>query len=185
MRLKNPSEYMLNGRPENASGSVVSCAIEGTRPILIEVQALVCHTSFNLPRRTSTGIDFNRINLLLAVIEKRIGLHMSEYDAYINVAGGLRINEPAMDVAIIAAIISSCKDSNVNEKTICFGEVGLAGEVRAVNNAEQRVLEAARLGFETCILPAVNMASLNIKKAELGNLELVGISNIKELYKLI
>lgn len=128
----NPSEYMLQGKPENEAGSVVACSIEGTRPILVEVQALVCRTNFNMPRRTSAGTDYNRVNLLLAVMEKRIGLHLGDCDAYINVAGGMRINEPALDMGIVLAVLSSYKNIAIDSKTICFGEVGLVGEVRAV-----------------------------------------------------
>ncbi len=183
--VANPSEYMLSGKPDNEAGSVVACSLEGTRPILVEVQALICRTTFNLPRRTAAGTDYNRVNLLMAVIEKRIGIHMGECDAYVNVAGGMRINEPAMDIAIVASILSSYKNSVIDEKTICFGEVGLVGEVRAVNMAEQRVIEAAKLGFKVCILPKVNMDTLNIKKSTIKDLKLIGISNIRELYSLM
>ena len=151
--VTNPSEYMLQGKPENEPGSIVTCSMEGTRPILVEVQALVCQTSFNLPRRTAAGTDYNRINLLMAVIEKRLGIRMGDCDAYINVAGGMRINEPALDLGIVAALLSSYKNITFDSSTICFGEVGLVGEIRAINMAEQRVLEAAKLGFRTCILP--------------------------------
>ena len=120
----NPSEYMLQGKPENEAGSVAACSIEGTRPILVEVQALVCRTNFNMPRRTSAGTDYNRVNLLLAVMEKRIGLHLGDCDAYINVAGGMRINEPALDMGIVLAVLSSYKNIAIDSKTICFGEVG-------------------------------------------------------------
>ncbi len=123
--VQNPSEYMLNGRPENASGSVVACSMEGTRPILIEIQALVCKSNFGMPRRTATGTDYNRVNLLMAVLEKRIGLHISDYDAYVNIAGGIRMNEPAIDLGLILAIVSSYKNRPIDEKTIVFGEVGL------------------------------------------------------------
>ena len=145
--VRNPSEYMLNGRPEDASGSVVACTIEGTRPILAEIQALVCRTNFGMPRRTAAGTDYNRVNLLMAVLEKRLGFHMGEFDAYVNVAGGIKINEPALDLGIVMAIISSYRDLPIDEKTIVFGEVGLSGEVRAVNMAERRVAEAVKLGL--------------------------------------
>lgn len=135
---------MLAGKPKQAPGSIVVCSIEGTRPILIEVQALVCQTNFNMPRRTSTGTDYNRVNLLMAVIEKRMGVRMGDCDAYINVAGGMRIHEPALDLGIILALLTSYRNQSLDDETICFGEVGLAGEVRAVNMAEQRVLEAAK-----------------------------------------
>lgn len=179
--VSNPSEYMLQGRPENEPGSVVACSMEGTRPILIEVQSLVCQTNFNMPRRTAAGTDYNRVNLLMAVIEKRLGLHMGDCDAYINVAGGMRIHEPALDLAIVAALISSYRNTALCEGSICFGEVGLVGEVRAVNMAEQRVLEAAKLGFLRCILPEVNREQLEIDKTQLNGMELIGIQTIHEL----
>ena len=146
--VENPSEFMLTGRPEDASGSVVACSMEGTRPILVEVQALVCRSNFGIPRRTATGTDFNRVNLLMAVLEKRLGLKLADCDAYINIAGGMKMNEPALDLGIVLALISSYKEKPIDERTICFGEVGLSGEVRAVSMAEQRVQEAKKLGFE-------------------------------------
>ena len=151
--VKNPSEYLLSGRPEDASGAVVACSIEGTRPVLLEVQALVTQTNFGMPRRTAAGTDYNRVNLLMAVLEKRCRYEMSRYDAYVNIAGGLKMSEPALDLAIIMALVSSLKDRPVNPKTMIFGEVGLSGEVRAVSMAEQRIHEAVKLGFEACILP--------------------------------
>ena len=181
----NPSEYMLQGKPENEAGSVVACSIEGTRPTLVEVQALVCRTNFNMPRRTSAGTDYNRVNLLLAVMEKRIGLHLGDCDAYINVAGGMRINEPALDMGIVLAVLSSYKNIAIDSKTICFGEVGLVGEVRAVNQAEQRVLEAAKLGFDRCIMPKVNCESLSIDSSQLKGMKLVGVKSIYELLEEI
>ena len=183
--VANPSEYMLQGKPENEAGSVVACSIEGTRPILVEVQALVCRTNFNMPRRTSAGTDYNRVNLLMAVIEKRIGLHLGDCDAYINVAGGMRINEPALDIGIVLAVLSSYKNIAIDSKTICFGEVGLVGEVRAVNQAEQRVIEAAKLGFDRCIMPKVNCESLSIDSSQLKGMKLVGVKSIYELLEVI
>ncbi|MBP3462167.1 MAG: DNA repair protein RadA, partial [Tyzzerella sp.] len=156
VEVENPSEFMLNGKPEHASGSVVACSIEGTRPILIEIQALVCNSNFGMPRRTAAGTDYNRVNLLMAVLEKRVGLHLSNYDAYVNIAGGVKMNEPAIDLGIVMAIVSSYKNKAIDEKTIVFGEVGLSGEVRAVSMPEQRVAEAKKLGFETCIIPEVS-----------------------------
>ena len=153
--VANPSEFMLNGRPEDASGSVVACSMEGTRPILIEIQALVCHSNFGMPRRQTTGTDFNRVNLLMAVLEKRSGVQLSGCDAYVNIAGGLKIMEPAIDLGIVLAILSSFRNMALSSKLIAFGEVGLSGEVRAVSMAKQRVAEAEKLGFDTCILPAV------------------------------
>lgn len=174
--VENPSEFMLSGKPKDASGSVVACSMEGTRPILLEVQALVCHTNFGIPRRTAAGTDFNRVNLLMAVLEKRLGMQLANCDAYINIAGGIRMNEPAIDLGIILAIISSYKEKAIDEKTICFGEVGLSGEVRAVSMAEQRVLEAKKLGFDTCILPDVCCESL----AEIEGIRLIGVKTVKD-----
>lgn len=176
MEVANPSEYMLEGMPEDEPGSVVTCAMEGTRPIMVEIQALVCQTNFNLPRRTAVGTDYNRVNVLMAVIEKRLGMRMCDCDAYVNVAGGMRINEPALDLAIVAVILSSYRNRALPTKVLVFGEVGLTGEVRAVNMAEQRVLEAAKLGFEVCILPQVNKKTISIQ-----GMKLIGIRNIREL----
>lgn len=176
MEVENPSEYMLSGKPADASGSVVACSIEGTRPILLEIQALICHSYFNNPRRTATGTDFNRVNLLMAVLEKRLGMQLSDCDAYVNIAGGIRMNEPAIDLGIVLAIISSKLDITIDDKTICFGEVGLSGEVRGVAQAEQRVMEAAKLGFKRCILPSV---CLEATKTVAG-IQLVGVSNVHE-----
>ncbi|HBI61361.1 MAG TPA: DNA repair protein RadA [Lachnospiraceae bacterium] len=181
VEVANPSEYMLQGKPENEPGSVVACSMEGTRPILIEVQALVCRTNFNMPRRTAAGTDYNRVNLLMAVIEKRLGLRLGDCDAYINVAGGMRINEPALDLGIVAALLSSYRNQALDSGTICFGEVGLVGEVRAVNMAEQRVLEAAKLGFQRCILPEVNKRQLEIPKESLKGMQLIGIHTVHEV----
>ena len=177
IEVENPSEFMLSGKPVGASGSVVACSMEGTRPILLEIQALICNTNFGNPRRTATGTDYNRVNLLMAVLEKRLGIRLSECDAYVNIAGGIRMNEPAIDLGIILAILSSKLDKPIDEKTICFGEVGLSGEVRGVSMAEQRVLEAKKLGFERCILPQVCKTSLLYN---VDGIELVGVSNVKE-----
>ena len=179
--VPNPSEYMLSGKPEGASGSVVVCTMEGTRPMLLEVQALVCRTNFGLPRRTAAGIDYNRVSLLMAVLEKRLNLPLSGFDAYVNVAGGIRLNEPAMDLALVLAVISSYKDIPVPEKTIVFGEVGLSGEVRAVSMAQQRVQEAKRLGFSRVILPKSSMEQVkNIK-----GIELVGAATVKDALRVV
>lgn len=179
--VKNPSEFMLDGRPENASGSVVACSMEGTRPILLEIQALVCESNFNMPRRTAAGTDYNRVNLLMAVLEKRIGYRLANYDAYVNIAGGIRINEPAVDLGIVMAIVSSYKNRPLDESTLVFGEVGLSGEVRAVNMPEQRVTEAKKLGFQTCILPAVSLDSVKTIKG----IRIIGVKNINEAIQLI
>lgn len=175
-QVLNPSEFMLEGRPTDASGSVVACLMEGTRPILVEVQALINHTAFGMPRRTAVGTDYNRVNLLMAVIEKRMGIQMGDYDAYVNVAGGMKVNEPAIDLALVMALISSYKNRAIDPATLVFGEVGLSGEVRAVSNVQQRVMEAKKLGFKCCILPAVSVKSLK----DVEGIELVGVKNIKE-----
>ena len=174
--VENPSEFLLSGRPEDASGAVVACSLEGTRPILLEVQALVAQTNFGMARRTAAGTDYNRVNLLMAVLEKRCHYEMSRYDAYVNIAGGVRMNEPALDLAIVLALVSSLKDRPVNPKCIIFGEVGLSGEVRAVSMAEQRVREAIKLGFESCILPQVCLEKM--KKVE--GIDLHGVRNVRE-----
>ena len=181
VEVENPSEYLLSGRPEEASGAVVACSLEGTRPILLEVQALVSQTNFGMARRTAAGTDYNRVNLLMAVLEKRCHYEMSRYDAYVNIAGGVRMNEPALDLAIVLALVSSLKDRPVNPKCIIFGEVGLSGEVRAVSMAEQRVREAVKLGFESCILPQVSLEKM--KRVE--GIVLHGVRNVREAIGLI
>ena len=174
--VENPSKMMLNGRPVDASGSVVVCSLEGTRPILIEIQALISPTSFQMPRRTAVGIDYNRVNLLMAVLEKRVGLQLGGCDAYVNLAGGMRLGEPAIDLGIILAIASSYKNIPLPEDTIIFGEVGLVGEVRRVSQGDQRIKEAEKLGFKTCILPKANVDSLKIRT----NMRLLGVANVRE-----
>lgn len=174
--VKNPSEFMLNGKPQGASGSVVACSMEGTRPILVEIQALVCHSNFGIPRRTAAGTDLNRVNLLMAVLEKRAGMSLSACDAYVNIAGGIRMNEPAIDLGIVMALASSFRDKAIDEKIICFGEVGLSGEVRAVQMAQQRVTEARKLGFKTCILPKVSIPGLTDTKG----IKIIGAGTIGE-----
>ncbi len=179
VEVKNPSEYMLKGKPENESGSVVSCSMEGTRPLLFEVQALVCRTNFNIPRRTTAGTDFNRVNLLMAVLEKRLGMSFSECDAYVNVAGGMKVNEPSLDLAIIMALISSYRNRAVDDRLLVFGEVGLTGEIRAVPMAELRVSEAAKMGYTACLLPKSNAEKL---PKGIGNeIRIFGVGNIKEV----
>ena len=174
--VTNPSEYMLDGKPENASGSIVACSMEGSRPILIEIQALVCHTNLPMPRRTTAGTDFNRVNLLLAVLEKRAGMQMSACDVYVNIAGGIRMTEPAIDLGLILALVSSYKDIAIDEKTIAFGEVGLSGEIRSVNMAQQRVQEAKKLGFETVLMPKVSMKAL--QKVE--GIRIIGLEPVRD-----
>ncbi|MBE5981019.1 MAG: DNA repair protein RadA [Paenibacillaceae bacterium] len=174
--VKNPSEFMLSGRPEDASGAVAACSMEGTRPIMIEVQALITPTAFGMPRRTAAGTDYNRVNLLMAVLEKRGHYDLSHFDAYVNITGGLRMNEPALDLAILMAIVSSMKDRAIDSKTIIFGEVGLSGEVRAVSMAQQRVNEAKKLGFHTCILPRISLD----KMGAIDGIKLIGVDNVRE-----
>lgn len=180
VEVKNPSEYMLAGRPEGAAGSVVACSMEGTRPILIEIQALVTRSNFGMPRRTAVGCDYNRVNLLMAVLEKRLGLKLSDYDAYVNVTGGMRMNEPAVDLGIVMAIVSSYKDTPIDDHIICFGEVGLSGEVRSVTNAEQRVREAAKLGFNKCILPKSSIRGMT----KVEGVQYYGIDFVSDVVKL-
>jgi len=155
--VENPSMMMLAERPKNVPGSIVVPGIEGTRPMLIEIQALVCPTGFNMPRRMTTGVDYNRVTIIMAVLEKRANLHLQNYDAYINVVGGLRIDEPACDLGIAAAIASSFKNKHISSDAVIIGEIGLTGEVRAVDKIETRINEAMRLGFKTFIIPAGNM----------------------------
>ena len=175
--VPNPSEYLLDGRPVGESGSVTGCILEGTRPMLIEIQALVCRTAFGFPRRTAVGMDLNRLNLLLAVLEKRVGMKFSACDAYINITGGMRSSEPALDAAVAAALISSYQDIAISEKAVCFGEIGLSGEIRGVSMANARVQEARRLGFTQCILPYSNLSGIEKK----DGIRLSGMRSIREL----
>jgi len=181
VEVKNPSEYMLKGRPIGEAGSLVTCCMEGTRPLLVEIQALVSPTNFGLPRRTAYGTDYNRVNLLVAVLEKKLGLELSQYDSYINVAGGIKVNEPAIDLGIILAIASIYKNKPISETTVIMGEVGLTGEVRAIGQIEQRLTEVHKLGFKTCIIPEGNMHGLKDYK----DLKIHGISHIKQTISLL
>ncbi len=180
-QVQNPSAMLISGRPKNVSGTCVACVLEGTRPILAEVQGLVTQTGFGNPRRMSTGFDYNRLNLLLAVLEKRIGFRFSDFDAYVNIVGGLKLCEPAVDLPVVLSLISSIKDTVIREDVIAFGEIGLAGEVRTIVNAESRVLEAARLGFKRCIVPIHNVAHLSDKAKEA--IEVVGVRTIKKAFE--
>ncbi len=179
----NPSLMMISGRPKNTSGTCVACVMEGSRPILAEVQGLVCATGFGTPRRMSTGFDYNRMSMLLAVLEKRAGYFFNNMDAYINVVGGLRLDEPAADLTVAMALVSSLKDISVGDKVLAFGEVGLAGEIRAVSHCEQRVAEAARLGFEKCIIPFHNYKGLskNLKVS----VDIVPVRTIREAFSAL
>ena len=181
IEVQNPSEFMLDGKPEGASGSIVACSMEGTRPILIEIQALVCRSNMAMPRRTAVGTDYNRVNLLMAVLEKRLGLHLSSCDAYVNIAGGIRMNEPAIDLAIVLALVSSYRDRAMDDKIIAFGEVGLSGEVRAVSMAQQRVAEAKKLGFTTVMMPQVSVKTAG----QTEGIRIIGVRNLKEAVQYI
>ncbi|MCM1047257.1 MAG: DNA repair protein RadA [Clostridiales bacterium] len=181
VEVENPSEFMLEGKPEGASGSIVSCSMEGTRPILVEIQALVCRTNFGFPRRQAIGTDFNRINLLMAVLEKRVQLQMSDCDAYVNLAGGMRITEPAIDLGIALAVASSFKNRAIDDKMAAFGEVGLSGEVRSISMIEQRVKEAVKMGYTTCVIPKVCEKQLK----NMDNVKIIGVSNIQDAIELI
>ena len=164
IEVPNPSQMLLEGRPEGASGTCVACVMEGTRPVLAEVQALVTKTSFNVPRRTSDGFDFNRAALLLAVAEKRAGLKLSTFDAYVNVIGGLRLDEPGADLPVALAVASSYRDRPIPDDLVAIGEIGLTGEIRSVSNMNQRLSEVARLGFKKCIIPKKTAEMLEIPK---------------------
>ena len=179
--VMNPSEFMLNGRPEDASGSIVTCSMEGTRPILIEVQALVCDSNFGIPRRQAMGIDFNRLNLLMAVLEKRVGVRTSGSDAYVNIAGGIKIMEPSVDLAIVMSVVSSFRNRPISDDWIAFGEVGLSGEVRAVSMSKQRVLEAKKLGFTTCVMPKAAVEECE----KIEGIKCIGVSNVSDVVELI
>lgn len=178
--VTNPSEYMLTGRPLDSPGSVVTCCMEGTRPMLVEVQGLVSQTSFGMPRRTSTGTDYNRVVLLIAVLEKKLGMQLANYDSYVNIAGGIKINEPALDLGIITAIASSFKNRSIDPKTVIMGEVGLTGEVRGIAMAEKRIIESKKLGFQKCVVPKTNIKGLHI-----DGIEIIGASNVAEALNVI
>ena len=179
--VPDPSEYLLSGRPTGTSGSVVTCSMEGTRPMLTEVQALVTRSSFGFPKRQAAGTDLNRMSVLLAVMEKRLGIPLSEYDAYVNLAGGMRQKEPSLDLGIVLAVLSSYTGRAIDSGIVAFGEVGLAGEVRQVSQAEQRVQEAAKMGFTACILPKAGLSKIRAPKG----IRLIGVGSIGEAKDLI
>lgn len=181
VEVQNPSEYMLNGRPQHASGSIVACTMEGTRPLLIEIQALVCHSNFGIPRRQTTGTDFNRVNLLMAVLEKRCGVALSGCDAYVNITGGMKIGEPAIDLGIVIAILSSFRNVPLDPQLLAFGEVGLSGEVRGVSMARQRVQEAEKLGFHTVIVPEV--CAQDCRKST--GIKVIGVRSLQDVMEYI
>lgn len=181
--VENPSMLMLSGRPKNVSGSCIACVIEGSRPILAEVQGLVTATGFGTPRRMSTGFDYNRMAMILAVLEKRAGYYFNSMDTYINVIGGLRLDEPAADLTVAMALVSSLKDIVVKDNIIAFGEIGLAGEIRAVNNCEQRIAESIRLGFDKCIIPFHNYKSLS--KSLKTSADIIPVRTIREAFNAL
>jgi DNA repair protein RadA/Sms len=178
--VTNPSELFLSERPIGVSGSVVTASLEGSRPLLVELQALVTQTSFGTPRRTTIGVDHNRLALLVAVLEKKVGLHLSGTDIFLNAVGGVRLNEPSADLAMIMAVASSHLDKPIDPHTMVLGEVGLAGEVRAITQPEQRIAEAEKLGFKTCILP-----SGNLRRLKKGRIKLAGVTSVQEAMDLL
>ena len=177
--INNPSSVLLSEKNENASGSIVVASMEGTRPLLIELQALTSSTVFGMPRRTANGIDYNRLTLLIAVLEKRAGMPLGSQDVYLNIVGGIRINEPALDLGIILSVASSFKNIPIPNDTIAIGEVGLTGEVRSVNMMEKRIKEAEKLGFKICIIPESNKKLLK----DTYKLDIIGVKNILEAMK--
>ncbi len=179
-QVENPSLALLSGRPKHVAGTCVTCMMEGSRPILAEIQGLATTSGFGTPRRMSTGFDYNRMSLLLAVLEKRAGFYFSNLDAYVNVVGGLRLDEPAGDLAVALSLISSLKDIPVDGGTIVFGEIGLAGELRAVTHAQARISEAGRLGFERCVLPVHCLERLGGRSA---SIRLVGVRTVREAFE--
>ncbi len=182
--ISNPSALLLAGRIEGKAGSVVISSLEGSRPVLMEIQALACATSFNMPRRTATGTEYNRLVLLIAVLEKIVGMQLHSYDIYVNVVGGLKTDEPACDLGIVCAIASSYRNVPVDVNTVFIGEVGLTGEIRAVNQIEKRVIEAKRLGFKTCILPKDNMEIFEEMKS-ISDIVLRPVSTVEETLEII
>jgi len=179
--VSNPSELMLSGRSKGASGSVVLCAMEGTRPMLVEIQALVSATAFGMARRMAAGIDYNRIVLLMAVLEKRAGMQLYDQDVYVNVAGGFKVDEPAADLAVVTAVASSIRNSPIAHDAVVLGEVGLTGEVRGISRIESRIAESLRMGFKTCIIPADNLKGLKTD----AKMQIIGVRNIPEALKYI
>jgi DNA repair protein RadA/Sms len=181
VEVVSPSEFFLSERTQPTSGSVVMPSMEGSRPILIELQALVVPTSLSVPRRTAEGIDANRVSLLVAVMEKRLGVHLGSQDIFLNIAGGMRVEEPAADLGVVAAIASNFKDKVIDPEMVAFGEIGLGGEVRGVSQSEGRVKEAARLGFKRCLLPKQNQEKMKGVKG----IEMVGVRTVQEAIKVL
>ena len=179
--VTNPSEMLISGRPKNTPGTCVACVMEGSRPLLAEIQGLVTPTAFGNPRRMSNGFDYNRMAMLLAVLEKRGGYFFNQMDVYINIVGGMKLDEPALDLTIAMALVSSLKDYALKDDVLAFGEIGLAGEIRAISHCEQRIREAARLGFKKCIIPKHNLRSIgqNLK----NEIEIVGVRTIRQAFE--
>lgn len=180
--VENPSQMLLSGRPLNVSGTCVACVMEGTRPILAEVQALASKTSYSAPRRMVTGFDFNRLNIIIAVLEKRLGIYMGSLDVYLNIVGGFRLDEPAGDLPVAMALYSGIMDKQIDEGLIAFGEIGLGGEIRSVSHIEQRIKEAERMGFTTCIIPKQSANSINPTKY---NINIIPASTLKQAFSVI
>lgn len=180
--IESPSLAMISGRPLNVSGTCVTCLIEGSRPILAEIQGLACTSGFGNPRRMSTGFDYNRMAMLIAILEKRAGYYFANTDCYVNIVGGLRADEPACDLAVALSLISSLKDAIIDSATIAFGEIGLAGEIRTVNNCEQRIRECERLGFKRCIIPRQNIKKLD--SSSFKDIEVIGVRNVREAFEV-
>ncbi len=179
--VENPSLVLISGKPKNTAGSCIACTMEGSRPIMAEVQALVTPTGFGNPRRMCTGFDYNRVAMILAVLEKKAGYFFGTMDTYINIVGGLKLDEPATDLSVAMALVSSFKDVVVSDDTLAFGEIGLAGEIRGVNNCEQRLKEAIRLGFSRCIIPHHNLKNLSADIQ--GDTEIIGVRNLREAFE--
>ena len=179
--IENPSLAMISGRPLNISGTCVTCLIEGSRPILAEVQGLATSSGYGNPRRMATGFDYNRMAMLIAILEKRAGYFFANMDCYVNIVGGLRADEPASDLAVALSLISSLKDVVIDSSTIAFGEIGLGGEIRTVNNCEQRIRECQRLGFKKCIVPRQNLKKLS--KSDFQDIEIFGVRNVREAFE--
>lgn len=181
VEVANPSELFLSGRPQNVSGSVIISIMEGSRPMLVEVQALVAQSNFGMPRRMTTGIDYNRVNMLIAVLEKRVGMHLQNSDAYVNVIGGIKVLETAADLGVISAIASSFRNVGINNDTVVLGEVGLGGEVRSVSYVEKRIIEAQKLGFSTCIVPRANLKGMNNPE----DIKVFGVDSVEDTLDII
>ncbi len=180
--VENPSQMLLAGRPHNVSGTCVACVMEGTRPILAEVQALAAKTSYSAPRRMATGFDFNRLNIIIAVLEKRIGIFLGSLDVYLNIVGGFKVDEPAGDLPVAMTLYSAVMDKNIDEQLIAFGEIGLGGEIRSVSHIAQRLHEAERMGFTTCVIPKQSLSAID--RGSYG-LDIVPVSNLKQAFNLI